>query len=329
MKKHIIFTVFIVNLLLFSGCKFDEKNPLDASQTEPEEEVSFTSIYGNYVDGSYAQRNEGYDWVGVRVKNGNEGQIEVQVRSRADKKRPTCTFDVTAYMISDSTYQAMVDGKQVLFNFANQKLTISTEPQDENVLYFYCSGGATLAGTYSKIEEDLDVSQVDKTSFSKVLRLQDVGFNISSIEKGENITLTIMPFGLTEDNREVTHNIYGQVVGAEVEDLNSDGSPEIVVYTQSDGSGSYGDVIGYSVNNKKSMSQIYFPPTAENNNINQGYMGHDEFTLVETYLVQRFPVYNPQDSNAEPTGGIRQISYKLKDGENGRYFDISSVSEFK
>ena len=118
-------------------------------------------------------------------------------------------------------------------------------------------------------------------------------------------------------------------MGAEIEDLNSDGSPEIVVYTQSDGSGSYGNVIGYSVNNKKTMSPIFFPSTAENNSINQGYMGHDEFNLIETNLVQRFPIYNPQDSNAEPTGGIRQISYKLKEGENGRYFEINSVSEFK
>ena len=329
MKKHIIFTALAINMFLLSSCKLDKENPLDASQTEPEEEVSLPSIYGNYVDGSYARRNEGYDWVGVRVQNGNEGQIQVQVRSRADKKRPTCTFDATAFMISDSTYQALVDGKQVMFSFANKKLTISTEPQDENVLYFYCSGGATVAGTYDKIEEDLDTFQVDKTSFSKVLRLQDVGFNISSIEKGENNTLTIIPFGLDEDNGPVTLNIYGQVVGAEIEDLNSDGSPEIVVYTQSDGSGSYGNVIGYSVNNKKTMSPIFFPSTAENNSINQGYMGHDEFNLIETNLVQRFPIYNPQDSNAEPTGGIRQISYKLKEGENGRYFEINSVSEFK
>jgi hypothetical protein len=43
----------------------------------------------------------------------------------------------------------------------------------------------------------------------------------------------------------------------------------------------------------------------------QGYMGHDQFAVVETTLMRRFPVYRPGDSNAKPTGGTKQISYRL------------------
>jgi hypothetical protein len=44
-------------------------------------------------------------------------------------------------------------------------------------------------------------------------------------------------------------------------------------------------------------------------------MGHDEFAVVENTLVRRFPVYKDGDSNAAPSGGVRQLQYKLKPGE--------------
>jgi len=122
--------------------------------------------------------------------------------------------------------------------------------------------------------------------------------------------------------------IDGSVTNAEIEDLNSDGFPEVLIYTTSAGSGSYGNVIGYSVNNGKSISQIYFPGIADNPKANKGYMGHDEFAIVETTLVQRFQLYNPGDPNSSPTGNIRQIQYKLRDGEASRKFVIDKIVEY-
>ena len=52
--------------------------------------------------------------------------------------------------------------------------------------------------------------------------------------------LTIVPSGLTGDNAPIVQDVDGVVTGAEIEDLNSDGCPEIFVYVQSAGSGSYG-----------------------------------------------------------------------------------------
>jgi len=54
-------------------------------------------------------------------------------------------------------------------------------------------------------------------------------------------------------------------------------------------------------------------------------MGHDQFAVVETTLMRRFPVYRPGDSNAKPTGGTRQISYELVAGEAG--FQLKPVGE--
>ena len=287
------------------------------------------SIFGNYVNDTYVIRHEGYDWVAVSIKEGKNNSILVSVRSRADKKKPTCTFDAIAYPEGENSYYSVYDGKKIVYTFSNKSITISTENEaDKNILYFFCSGGATFAGSYKKINEPLDADQVDQTSFIKTLRLQGVGFTVSSIRKNDINTFTVFSFGLPHEFNETFELIGSRVTGAEVEDLNADGSPELFIYTQSDGSGSYGNVHAFSVNNLKSMSMVHFPPIADNDDINNGYMGHDEFAVVENRLVQRFPVYNEGDTNANPTGGTRQISYKLTEGEAMRQLKVDKVSEY-
>ena len=259
----------------------------------------------------------------------DENKMNISVRSRADRKKPTCTFDAKAYRLNDSTFQASIEGKQILFVQGESTLEIkAAKSEDNSILYYYCSGGASLAGTYLQIEGELDRSQIDKTLFAKSLSLQGIGFDIRSIQEDDGNMLTITPYGLELVNKPETIRIEGRVTDAEIEDLNSDGSPEILVYTQSVGSGSYGNVYGYSVNNRKSMSQIYFPPIAENEGINQGYMGHDEFAIVETSLARRFPIYKKNDTNANPTGGMRQIQYVLREGEAMRKFVVKNVTEY-
>ena len=76
------------------------------------------------------------------------------------------------------------------------------------------------------------------------------------------------------------------------------------------------------------MSQVYFTPTAENSQINTGYMGHDQFSIVENNLSQRFPIYKEGDTNAKPSGGTRQVSYKLVEGEAMRKLEIDKISEY-
>ena len=309
-------------LLIIVSCKKDQEQQTISNQD--------LSVFGNYVTSDYSNRNEGYDWIAIKVDSITNDQIHIAVRSRADKKRPTCTFDIKAFKSEELSYEGIYNGKTISFQFTGEAITISTKnPEDSDLLYFFCSGGASLAGTYQKINEELDNSQIDRTDFSKVLNLQGIGFNVSSIKKEEMMTLSVFTFGLQEQEYNETFDIEGEtVIDAEVEDLNSDGSPELFVYTQSEGSGSYGNVYAFSVNNNKSMSPVYFQPTAENNEINQGYMGHDEFTLIENTLSQRFPIYQEGDSNANPTGGIRQISYKLVDGEASRKLKIDQVTEY-
>ena len=321
------FYISVIVLFLTISCKTEIKEVEEVTKTEITEKLN---VFGNYVSEDYSKRSEGYDWVAVSVTETKSNQLKISVRSRADKKNPTCTFDAVAKKIDDTIYQTQIDGKSILFKFTNAQISITSEKvEDEGLLYFYCSGGASIAGTYHKINEEIDQNQIDKRKFNRVLNLQGVGFNVSSIKKDGINTLKIFTFGLQEQEYNETFNIDGEeVTNAEVEDLNSDGSPELFVFTQSVGSGSYGNVYAFSVNKKKSMSEVYFQPTAENSEINKGYMGHDEFSLVENTLGQRFPIYNKGDINAEPTGGTRQVSYKLVEGEAMRKLEVENVTEY-
>lgn len=167
---------------------------------------------------------------------------------------------------------------------------------------------------------------------------QEISFNTELTYPGSNISfkintkgdsLIIQPSGLSVSNETLYHDITGYtVVNAEIGDLNIDSYPELFVYLTSDGSGSYGKLIGYSVNNGKSVSQVYLPDISENDEVSKGYMGHDEMAIVENTFCQRFPIYKEGDSNANPTGEIRQIQYKLVDGESSRILKIDKVINF-
>lgn len=326
-KSLLLFCSLVFILLV--GCRNSTEKNKEKSHNSAQNASTIKQNYsGNYVTEHYENRNDGYDWVAVSITEIIDNQLLVSVRSRNDKKTPTCTFDATFYKINDSLFHTFTVGKEVSLEIISDKLKFKTaQSGDVEAFKFHCSGGGSLAAIYHKIDSVLDPNQVETAVFSKVLRFHGMGFHISSVKKEYTSIATVRPFGLERINTPVSKEINGKIVDAVIADLNNDGSPEILIFTQSDGSGSYGDVIGFSVNNKKSMSQIYFTPTAENNSIKNGYMGHDFFYIEESKLVQRFPIYEEKDVNANPSGGKRYITYDLKDGEASRYFEIQTITE--
>ncbi len=154
------------------------------------------------------------------------------------------------------------------------------------------------------------------STFDKTLTLHGISFHVTCPNASSLNPLTIVPSGLTIDNSIITkEEIDGSVTGAEVADLNGDGFPEIYIYINSAGSGSYGSLVAYGSNKNKSLSEIALPPLEDDTVNSKGYMGHDAFSVMEDNLVRRFPLYNENDSNANPTGGMRQLHYTLVPGE--------------
>ena len=196
------------------------------------------------------------------------------------------------------------------------------------LIFTSCTDSESEKNINTLISNNLDTNKIDEVHFQKMLSAQNISYNVIATGSGSIQQLVVQPAGLTEINDTFKDEIDGQVKHAEIADLNNDGYPELLVYTTSAGSGSYGNIIGYSPNNGKSLSQIYFPNIADNPKGNSGYMGHDEFRIVDQQLVQKFPIYNTGDNNSNPTGGIREIKYKLINGESSRIFVIDKIVEF-
>lgn len=165
-------------------------------------------------------------------------------------------------------------------------------------------------------------------AFERKLSLQSITFHVQCPNEGSLNQLTITPAGLKGGNEVIKQEIDGTVRGAEVADLNADGFPELYVYVSSAGSGGYGSLVAYASNSNKSLTAIFLPELSDDKVHAKGYMGHDEFAVVENVLARRFPVYKEGDSNAKPSGGTRQIQYKLKAGEAGWILRIDKVTAY-
>jgi len=164
--------------------------------------------------------------------------------------------------------------------------------------------------------------------FDQTLSLLGISFHVTCPNDSPKPTVTITPAGLEIDNRPVTSEVAGRVARAEVADINADGSPEIYVSVQSPGTPPRASLLAYSANRKKSLSQIYLPPVTDDAKAAKGYRGRDDLAVVEGYLVRRFPIYRDGDSDATPTGGTRQIQYKLAQGEAGWVLKVDNVLEY-
>ena len=125
-----------------------------------------------------------------------------------------------------------------------------------------------------------------------------------------------------------TDEVDGIVYRAEIADLNADGRPEVFAYVSSAGSGSYGSMVGYVIEKNLELSPIALPDLGDSAEASAEYMGHDEFTVVESSLLRRFPRYHLGDVNAAPTGGNRNIAYKLAKAGDGWVLTIASIDDY-
>ena len=158
--------------------------------------------------------------------------------------------------------------------------------------------------------------------------LQGVTFQVESPNDSSINPVTVRAETQEGDLGTIEVEADGTITGVEVEDLDADGYPEIYVYVTSAGSGSYGSLIAYASNRNRSLSEIYLPALEDDPEASEGYMGHDEFAVGEGALVRRFPLYHEGDENADPTGGTRQVQYRLKAGEAGWRLDPYKVVNF-
>lgn len=149
--------------------------------------------------------------------------------------------------------------------------------------------------------------------FDSTMKVGKVGFRVyCNNRNAEKNLATISPVGFNKDTREVSIEVKGRINKAEVDDLNSDGFPDLVVYVYGGGDKHVGTVVGVSSDKNEGFAPIYFPDITDDPKLKAGYVGFDEFALMEGTLTRRFPVYSTTDTaNVKPTGVIRQVMYRV------------------
>ena len=86
----------------------------------------------------------------------------------------------------------------------------------------------------------------------------------------------------------------------------------IWIWTRVVGSGSYGTLELLQFDGT-SFREVRLPSPGAS--LLKGYMGHDLFEIVKGNVYRQFPVYRPDDSNANPTGGTRCLMLHLDEAE--------------
>lgn len=147
--------------------------------------------------------------------------------------------------------------------------------------------------------------------FERQLESAGIGFHVRAANDSSIGTLEITHTGLVPGPATIRREIDGIVNGAEVADLDADGRPELYAYTTSAGSGSYGDVVGYAVTAGNGLAGIRLVEPTEQQMGDWGYRGRDRFRVEGQKLLRSFPVYRPEDPNAAPGGGSREVHYRL------------------
>jgi hypothetical protein len=167
--------------------------------------------------------------------------------------------------------------------------------------------------------------------FDTSMKIGKAGYKIFTNNKSpEKNSLTIGPIGFDNAVREVTIDIKGRINRAEVDDLNNDGFPDLILYVNTPGDKKKSIIIGVSSDKNTGFLPIYFPDILDDQKLRIGYVGYDEYSLMEGSVMRRFPVYNTTDTaNLKPTGMIRQIQYRVVNGEKGELkFKIARSFDF-
>ena len=126
-------------------------------------------------------------------------------------------------------------------------------------------------------------------------------------------TLAITSSGFTSTSSIVIEK--NKLLNVYLADLNNDSREELIIITQAQGSGSYGEATIFTTANDSGLTPVTVPSLTEDDTkqggLFSGYMGHDTFTLENSTLTRTFPIYSKTDTNDTPTGGNQTIIYTL------------------
>jgi len=151
------------------------------------------------------------------------------------------------------------------------------------------------------------------------MKVGKAGFRINCYNKSaEKNPITIYPIGFESEARDFSFELKGVLIGTEVDDLNKDGFPELLLYVAPQDSLNKSSVIAISSQENKSVAPIVFPDILDDPRLRDSYKGSDKYMLLEGVLMRTYPLYE-KDANGvqQPTGKMRRLMYRVAPGEQG------------
>lgn len=167
-------------------------------------------------------------------------------------------------------------------------------------------GEASAQVSFEKIDTTM---KVGKTGFKVTCRNKEIASN----------QLSVRPIGFESPaNESMNFPVKGRISSVQVDDFNHDGNADLIMFIYSDSNARHGTALALISDGTKAIMPCVLPDVALDGKINTGYKGYDQFTLMEGTLLQKFPVFKPQDKET-PTGGNRVVQYTFGRGENGGF----------
>ena len=152
------------------------------------------------------------------------------------------------------------------------------------------------------------------SKYDSTMKIGKTGYRIFCLNRtpDRNI-LNIKPIGFKSESREASLEIKARVLGAEIDDLNNDGFPDLIIFIE-DAAGKK-SIYPICSKDNETIAPILFPDILNDMELSKGYRGKDEYKLVEGVLFRKFPVYPADTTVKEPTNKIRQLMYRVIQGE--------------
>jgi hypothetical protein len=148
------------------------------------------------------------------------------------------------------------------------------------------------------------------------MKLGKAGYRVNTSNRNPDKNMvTLSPIGFESGASNVTIEVKGRIKKCEVDDLNNDGFPDLVMYIFPEDVNNKGTVIGVSSDKNQGYAPIIFPDVVDDPKIRTGSMGNDQYMLMEGVLVRRFPLYDT--ATMKPTGCMRQVMYRAQADEHG------------
>ena len=164
------------------------------------------------------------------------------------------------------------------------------------------------------------------------MKVGKAGYRINCLNKSaEKNAISINPVGFENEVRDFSFDLKGLLTGAEVDDLNKDGFPDLLLYVNTKDSLNKSAVIGISSMENKSVVPIVLPDILDDPRLRDGYKGSDQYMLLEGILMRTYPLFE-KDVNGvqQPTAKMRRLMYRVSQGEQGSLkFVVSRFYDFQ